>query len=391
LLRALQQVFTNPTRIAYRPSKMRPALPALITLGFLCVFASCGASGEQPSADDLKSAVSTYYSKHYVRSLGHLNNPEMFAGIMQQIRRLEVKNSYTRAIDGEQFQFYDIAVETQSGAGLITELLPLKFVKRGNSWYSSIDREREIQQLPKGSLSQRAVSIASDSKMTAASPPSISSTAPASVPDLRGVYGGDESMGIDPARRGKLGSDFNQKSPPKSRDSQRAAETADSTTTTQTGVKRPPGGLDSADPREFARAFYSWVIGSREDPGSPGHVLPGLTKEEIVAGGEFFDPQLLHALKAYEEGWPRGDGDDLLNAEPFTGSQDSISPEFTISSPSGKNDTVTVPVTLHGDRMTLVLHRTNGRWHVKDIVYPDQTTLKRILDEQLRLDQQRRR
>ncbi|HEV2804764.1 MAG TPA: hypothetical protein VGW57_07535 [Chthoniobacterales bacterium] len=81
-------------------------------------------------------------------------------GSFQKVLRYEVKNSYLRTIEGERWQFYDVAVETKGSAGEVIELLPLKFVKRGNAWYWAVNSESQVEQLPKGSLTDQSVALA---------------------------------------------------------------------------------------------------------------------------------------------------------------------------------------------------------------------------------------
>ena len=119
------------------------------------------------SEDQVQNAVITYYSEHHVQALNYLDQGQFDTlaptiwGMYQKIRAYEVKNHFAREIDGEQHEFYDVAVETTGAAGDVIELLPFDIVQRGNSWYWNLDREREIQQLPKGSLSNHAIPVTS--------------------------------------------------------------------------------------------------------------------------------------------------------------------------------------------------------------------------------------
>jgi hypothetical protein len=190
------------------PTALRAALMSLSVFVFFASIGRC--DEERTSADDLKWAIKNFYTKHYTRPLSYLGNPEMSAGRLQHVQRFEVKNSYTRRIEDEQFHFYDVAVEIKipnTGGppygGIVTELLPLKFVKRGNSWYSSRNLETEIQELPNGSLSKDAVVCADNP---------VPKTSPAATPgyDWENRPGNARSMGatqemIDEANGRKAG------------------------------------------------------------------------------------------------------------------------------------------------------------------------------------------
>jgi hypothetical protein len=71
----------------------------------------------------------------------------------------EVRNAFNRTIDSETWYFVDVAVDHEVLRRRSIELLPLALVKRGNSWYSQIAPNRQIQQLPDNSLSGDAISL----------------------------------------------------------------------------------------------------------------------------------------------------------------------------------------------------------------------------------------
>lgn len=116
----------------------------------------------------LREAVTKYYAQHVPRRAEASSNWDhtlrAHPGSGEQltkVRRYELQNSFNRTIDSEQFQFCDIAVETTGIIRDVVELLPFRFVKRGNSWYWQIDPERQVEELPPDILSANAVNALS--------------------------------------------------------------------------------------------------------------------------------------------------------------------------------------------------------------------------------------
>lgn len=102
------------------------------------------ASSQSGTGDDQDRRIASFLAKLNARRL----NIKLVA--------YEVRNAFNRTIDGETWHFVDVAVEREVAARRSVELLPLALVKRGDSWYSQIDPEREIQELPNNSLSAAA-------------------------------------------------------------------------------------------------------------------------------------------------------------------------------------------------------------------------------------------
>jgi hypothetical protein len=155
----------------------------IATLLALVGISSCSSRPETVPDDQIVNAVRTYYTKHRVGALRSTvgdDLPASIIGSFQKVLRYEIKNSYPRNIEGERWYFYDVAVETKGSAGEVIELLPLKFVKRGNAWYWGINSENQVEQLPKGSLTERSISLTTASPSAAAKEPVVQTVPPPS-------------------------------------------------------------------------------------------------------------------------------------------------------------------------------------------------------------------
>ena len=336
------------------------ALIAFATLGM----SAC--SNRSVPEEQIVNAVRTYYSNPV-----EYGGPQIF-GFNQHAVRYEVKNSYLRTIEDERWHFYDIAVETKGSGGDMIQLLPFKFVKRGNSWYWAINRESKVEQLAKDSLTDGAITLEVTPPVTSAksdrrtTPPVTESNAqtphlenrqqentPAS-PEFR-----IPQQQIDEAAR--IGAEeWMKKHPNQVMDDKTRAEIqrqaqqqyqkdAESKPSPKGNV---PLGFNSQDLKEFVNAFYAWW-------------MRGVTRQSLLPVSNYFNPKVLEKLIANMEQRP--------DADPFTGeADDHFNPEHTIGPPDKTADSVILEVRFRdGYTRKIILGSFSAHWRINDVLDDD--------------------